>query len=75
LLACPRPDPAADGGLPLHRGRYDEETGLSTSIRRAYSGTLGRFLQADPIATQGGINLYAYPFDVRPRSVPAAPVL
>ena len=40
--------------------RYDEETGLYFYRARAYSSTLGRFLQTDPIGTQGGINLYAY---------------
>ena len=40
--------------------RFDPETGLYFNRARAYSPTLGRFLQADPIGTQGGINLYAY---------------
>jgi RHS repeat-associated protein len=40
--------------------RYDAETGLYFYRNRAYSPTLGRFLQTDPIGTQGGVNLYAY---------------
>lgn len=40
--------------------RFDPETGLYHNRARAYSPTLGRFLQADPIGTDGGINLYAY---------------
>ncbi len=40
--------------------RFDAETGLYHYRARAYSPKLGRFLQTDPIGTQGGINLYAY---------------
>jgi RHS repeat-associated protein len=40
--------------------RFDAETGLYFYRARAYSPTLGRFLQTDPIGTQGGVNLYAY---------------
>ncbi|MEH2500324.1 RHS repeat-associated protein [Bradyrhizobium sp. AZCC 1678] len=40
--------------------RYDEETGLYFYRARAFSASLGRFLQTDPIGTEGGINLYAY---------------
>jgi RHS repeat-associated protein len=40
--------------------RYDPETGLHFYRARAYSSALGRFLQADPIGTDGGINLCAY---------------
>ena len=40
--------------------RWDAETGLYFYRARAYSPALGRFLQADPIGTAGGINLYAY---------------
>lgn len=45
----------------LYAGRrIDPETGLYHNRARAYSPVLGRFLQADPIGTKGGINLYAY---------------
>lgn len=40
--------------------RFDEETGLYFYRARAYSATLGRFLQTDPKGVDGGINLYAY---------------
>jgi RHS repeat-associated protein len=40
--------------------RIDPETGLYYNRARYYSSALGRFLQTDPIGTQGGINLYAY---------------
>ena len=40
--------------------RWDAETGLYHYRARAYSPILGRFLQADPIGTEGGLNLYAY---------------
>jgi RHS repeat-associated protein len=45
----------------LYAGRrYDPETGLYYNRARMYSPTLGRFMQADPIGTEGGLNLYAY---------------
>jgi len=37
-----------------------EETGLYHYKARAYSPTLGRFLQTDPIGQSGGLNIYAY---------------
>lgn len=40
--------------------RYDPETGLYFYRARAYSPALGRFLQTDPIGTDGGLHLYAY---------------
>jgi len=38
----------------------DTETGLVYYGLRYYSPTLGRFLNQDPIAEQGGLNLYAF---------------
>jgi RHS repeat-associated protein len=40
--------------------RVDPETGLYYNRARYYSPSLGRFLQTDPIGTDGGTNLYAY---------------
>jgi RHS repeat-associated protein len=41
--------------------RIDAETnGLYDFRARVYSPVLGRFLQADPIGTKGGFNLYGY---------------
>ncbi len=39
---------------------YDQETGLYHYRARAYSPTLGRFLQRDPVGYSAGINLYSY---------------
>jgi RHS repeat-associated protein len=38
----------------------DEETGLAYHSARYYLPWLGRWLNADPIGTAGGINVYAY---------------
>ena len=40
--------------------RYDPELGLYFHRARSYSPALGRFLQTDPIGTDGGLHLYAY---------------
>lgn len=39
---------------------YDSETGLYYYRARYYSSTIGRFLQADPIGYEAGINIYTY---------------
>jgi RHS repeat-associated protein len=39
---------------------YDWETGLYQYNHRYYSPKLGRFISRDPIAENGGLNLYAY---------------
>ena len=39
---------------------YDDELGLVYYNYRHYSPALGRFLSRDPIAEQGGLNLYAF---------------
>ena len=39
---------------------YDSETGLHYNYHRYYDPKLGRYLRADPIGLEGGINLYSY---------------
>ena len=39
---------------------YDQETGLHYNYHRYYDPTTGRYLTADPIGLQGGMNLFAY---------------
>ncbi len=39
---------------------YDQETGLHYNYHRYYDPKLGRYLRADPIGLEGGINLFVY---------------
>lgn len=39
---------------------YDEDADLHLTLHRAYSSSLKRFLQSDPLGIDGGANLYAY---------------
>ncbi|WP_437754826.1 RHS repeat-associated core domain-containing protein [Sorangium sp. So ce1389] len=55
----------ADGAqtsTPLRfRGQYaDEETGLSYNRHRYYDPALGRYISADPLGIEGGLNVFAY---------------
>ena len=39
---------------------YDDETGLHYNYLRYYDPSTGRYLKADPIGLEGGINLFTY---------------
>jgi len=39
---------------------FDEESGLHYNYFRDYDPALGRYLQADPMGLQGGLNMYVY---------------
>jgi RHS repeat-associated protein len=39
---------------------FHAPSGLNLTLNRAYSPTLGRFINRDPIEEEGGVNLYAY---------------
>ena len=39
---------------------YDSSTDLHLTLHRAYSANMRRFISADPLGIDGGVNLYAY---------------
>ena len=64
LAETPNQNTETIGGFTLNLrlpGQYfDSETGYHYNGFRDYSPELGRYLQADPIGLNGGMNLYAY---------------
>ena len=49
----------------LQNQHYDEETGLHYNFFRYYDPEIGRFTQQDPIGLLGGLNLYAFGFNIQ----------
>jgi len=56
----PLPDSAIANVFGFQGHPFDKQAGLIDMRRRAYSPTLGRFLNRDPIGLAGGTNLYAF---------------
>ncbi len=61
----PEEDPDGDGTTFEYNSRYpgqyyDRETGLHYNIHRDYDPSTGRYVEADPIGLEGGLNLYGY---------------
>jgi RHS repeat-associated protein len=55
------PEGAATSTPIRFRGQYaDEETGLSYNRHRYYDPKVGRYISADPIGIEGGLNVFAY---------------
>lgn len=53
-------DTSLDFGYTGHY--FHAPSGLNLTLYRAYNPTLGRWLSRDPIAENGGLNLYQYTF-------------
>ena len=49
-----------ENNLRLPGQYYDRETGMHYNYFRDYEPTTGRYVEADPIGLEGGLNLYGY---------------
>ena len=49
-----------ENNLRLPGQYYDRETGLQYNYFRDYDPTTGRYIEADPIGLEGGLNIYQY---------------
>lgn len=49
-----------ENNLRLPGQYFDRETGLHYNYFRDYDPTTGRYIEADPIGLEGGVNLYTY---------------
>ncbi len=63
-VSTPNENPSSLGAfeMPLRfPGQYaDKENGLHYNARRDYDPAIGRYVQSDPIALQGGLNTYLF---------------
>ena len=58
--ATVKPVSTIENNLRLPGQYYDRETGLHYNYFRDYEPTTGRYIEADPIGLEGGMNLYGY---------------
>lgn len=63
--ALPNEDPDGDGNkfrlnLRFPGQYYDVESGLHYNYHRTYNPRTGRYIEADPIGLEGGLNIYGY---------------
>jgi RHS repeat-associated protein len=56
------PSSTVENNLRFPGQYYDQETGLHYNYHRYYDPTIGRYLRADPIGLEGGVNEYCYTF-------------
>jgi RHS repeat-associated protein len=54
-----------ENNLRLPGQYFDRETGLHYNYFRDYDPTTGRYIEADPIGLEGGLNLYSYVGGIR----------
>jgi RHS repeat-associated protein len=49
-----------ENNLRLPGQYFDRETNLHYNYARDYDPTAGRYIEADPIGLEGGLNVYSY---------------